>query len=516
MTQNSHNAEEPGSVSKHSTPGSLALLVQEELDNSYFKKPLPVVQKQKINILKKKVLDEETFCKAIDKIIQRDFFPDVEKIKTQNAYLDAIKNNDVYSLRKIYAKYSLDNSPFTMPGSIRSTLETPIVDSLNEKSDFIEQSDVMRDCEINSKLNGKKQRLDQFFATHISEESQNFQEMIQEEERKLKEKKPWLFVENDQPEKLTGNLPLPTTEEKDVHRISDGNLDMWAYKDRNYIMFVPDGVEMSAKHKLEMAKVKPEIAHINTNFLTCPYDEEYSKEVISDIAYKQSRALEGKIGMDGKAITLDSPKVNGFSFVSTPSPMPGVDATPLMTWGQIEGAPFKLDGSDTPRSVISSGPSFKIAEQPKREKLAFQLAEKVRERHRDTKRKALENAKRQMAMSSPSVARSPLNKLNLMSPAAKRLMCAHFRNKFDVDSSLRSSYSPKCLTPIVDSPVREPSSSSRRSTSVVRTPSTPLSSARINKTPKLLSGSSIDSPEKRPGKPAIQINKRSKAADFFF
>lgn len=116
--------------------------------------------------------------------------------------------------------------------------------------------------------------------------------------------------------------------------------------------------------------------------------------------------------------------------------------------------------------------------------------------------------------SSPSVARSPLNKLNLMSPAAKRLMCAHFRNKFDVDSSLRSSYSPKCLTPIVDSPVRE--SSSRRSTSVVRTPSTPLSSARINKTPKLLSGSSIDSPEKRPGKPAIQINKRSKAADFFF
>lgn len=30
--------------------------------------------------------------------------------------------------------------------------------------------------------------MDQFFATHISEESQNFQEMIQEEERKLKEK----------------------------------------------------------------------------------------------------------------------------------------------------------------------------------------------------------------------------------------------------------------------------------------------------------------------------------------
>lgn len=40
------------------------------------------------------------------KIIQRDFFPDLEKLKAQNAYLDAVLENDVHKLQEVYAKYS--------------------------------------------------------------------------------------------------------------------------------------------------------------------------------------------------------------------------------------------------------------------------------------------------------------------------------------------------------------------------------------------------------------------------
>ena len=36
-----------------------------------------------------------------------------------------------------------------------------------------------------------------------------------------------------------------------------------------------------------------------------------------------SKAPEGKIGLDGKEIEKETPKVNGFSFVKTPSPSPG-------------------------------------------------------------------------------------------------------------------------------------------------------------------------------------------------
>ena len=76
----------------------------------------------------------------------------------------------------------------------------------------------------------------------------------------------------------------------------------------------------------------------------------------------------------------------------------GVADSPLMTWGQIEGTPFRLDGSDTPLRPGLPGPKFKIAEPPLREKLAHALAEKVIEGKRDKKQKALETAKKQLAM----------------------------------------------------------------------------------------------------------------------
>ena len=43
----------------------------------------------------------------------------------------------------------------------------------------------------------------------------------------------------------------------------------------------------------------------------------------------------------------------------------GVDASPLMTWGAIEGTPMRIDSTPVP--------SFKMAEPPRREKLAHSL-----------------------------------------------------------------------------------------------------------------------------------------------
>lgn len=42
----------------------------------------------------------------LGKIIQKDFFPDLEKLKAQNQYLDAMEKNDTIKLRELYAKYS--------------------------------------------------------------------------------------------------------------------------------------------------------------------------------------------------------------------------------------------------------------------------------------------------------------------------------------------------------------------------------------------------------------------------
>lgn len=60
----------------------------------------------------------------------------------------------------------------------------------------------------------------------------------------------------------------------------------------------------------------------------------------------------------------------------------GVTDTPIMTWGEIEGTPFRLDGSDTPLPQNPSGQQFKIPNLSAREKIALSLADKVAKKHR--------------------------------------------------------------------------------------------------------------------------------------
>lgn len=146
-----------------------------------------------------------------------------------------------------------------------------------------------------------------------------------------------------------------------------------------------------------------------------------------------------------------------FSFVKTPSPHPGVAESPLMTWGELEGTPFRLDGSDTPIRPMA-GPAFHIAETSKRETLAHALAEKAGERMREEKAKAFEARKN---IASPYI-RSTLDRLASMSPAAKRLASS----KIGVRDSVLTP-SPR-ITPVNKSIT--PSPLVRRKTSLIRTP----------------------------------------------
>lgn len=186
-------------------------------------------------------------------------------------------------------------------------------------------------------------------------------------------------------------------------------------------MYIPEGVDFTQAEKIEMAKRKQEISHNNTRLVHNPFNDSQNKETISELAKNQARGNAEKIGLDGKTLETELPQfIRGFNFVKSPSPCPSLSDSPMMTWGEIEGTPFRLDGSDTPlRASTLGGPSFRIAETSKRENLALQLAENVSEKHRAKKSKAMEAAKRNMC-ASPHV-RNSLQRLASMSPAARRL-----------------------------------------------------------------------------------------------
>lgn len=166
-----------------------------------------------------------------------------------------------------------------------------------------------------------------------------------------------------------------------------------------------------------------------------------------------------------------------------------------MTWGEIEGTPFRLDASDTPlRSSSICGPSFKIAETSKRETLALQLADNISEKHRQKKMKAIEAAKRNMC-ATPHVRKS-LDQLANMSPAARRLSSISRRDNTWMTPSPRRT--PK-TTPLVK--INTPKVEKRPQNQDRSINHTPLSSdSTLTLTDNLLD---------------IPMSKRSKAADFF-
>lgn len=367
------------------------------------------------------------------KIIQRDFFPDLEKLKAQNQYLEAVEKNDVIKLRELYAKYSgrrpNDNSDRC---ESPATFETPIrnpTDSIRSNQSKSSVSSKKSNSSQSSKCPSEKHSLDSYLDSYTSEDNNSFQEIIEAADFKLRQKFAVLYqAEIIQAIKMEKVQALPSIEKQFDAIEGSKVVDTWTYTNRNYIMYVPDGVQLTKEEEIEMAKRKMKIIHNNTRLQKNPFDDKQNKETISELAKTQANKLIGRIGVDGDILNSDSSsQVRGFNFVKTPSPCPGISDSPMMTWGEIEGTPFRLDGSDTPIRPSSIGPSFRIAETSRRENIGLELAEKAGERMRGQKAKAIEAARRNIA--TPHM-RSSMERLATMSPAAKRLASMKFGLKY--------------------------------------------------------------------------------------
>lgn len=412
----------------------------------------------------------------MEKIIQRDFFPDLEKLKAQNEYLDAVERNDVIKIRDMHLKYSGRRPPTERVPS-PATFETPVIHR-------DEQPNVAT-TQPATETKESQLTLDQYLNVHTSEDNQSFGEIMVEAERKHREKYAYLYNEESKTvEEQKKLLALPSIERQCELPEKKLNVDGWGYKNRNYIMYIPDGVGPTPEELVEMSKKRQEIKHANTRLTVSPFNEQQNKEAISELAKSQAKVKDGKIGVDGKEVVTETPKIRGYGFLRTPSPSPGrMDASPFMTWGEIEGTPFLLDGSDTPIRR-SAGPAFKIAEPPRREQLAHALAEKAGERHRDQKLKAIQTARQQL--SSPSPKGSEIDRLASMSPAARRLATSKLRISGSTDLALRASYSPR--------------PSPRPDTNPITPRSQRSATPRSGITDNLLN---------------IPVTKRNKASDFF-
>lgn len=420
-----------------------------------------------------KVLDEDAYTAEIGKIIERDFFPDVPKLRAQNEYLDALEANNITKLRELQEKYRHRGSTRSVLRSIQtpSTFETPSLEpsatpvpsESGHASDNQGSSGLVPESEDGGDISsqGSQLSLDAFMHKHTSEDNASFEVMVAEAERRHREKHAWMYhdekaegapldamLEGPAP-KLALEGPSSAAESEGTSNGSNKPLITWRYTNKNSLMYIPPGAALTEEEKRERGPGRT-IAHCHTRLERSPFDENANKEALAQAANAQAKALEGKLGVDGRELQpgTASPKVGGFGFVATPSPAPGVNETPLLTWGEIEGTPFLLDGSDTPLPRNPGGPQFRIPEPRSRERLAHSLADGAARRSAAQKNAALDRARSSLLSPrlSPSP-KSPLACLGTMSPAARHLASAKLGISKGIDRALRASYTPKTATP---------------------------------------------------------------------
>lgn len=237
----------------------------------------------------------------------------------------------------LYHKFNIsDESP--------PTFETPLIrpDATPEPEIYTpptKRSNRSSQSAVPKKAPSENHSLDSFLSKYTSEDNHSFQEIIDISDRKLREKFAVLYdAETKQAKEMAMAMVLPSIEKQFEAIEGPKPLNMWTYRNKNYVMYTPDGVDLTKEEKVEMAKRKQEVVYSNTRLHHNPFDEQQSKDTITELARSQAKILCGKIGVDGNKLeSRDEPNVRGFSFVKSPSPCPGVADSPMMTWGEIEG-----------------------------------------------------------------------------------------------------------------------------------------------------------------------------------
>lgn len=438
----------------------------------------------------RKVLDEEEYIESLEKIIQRDFFPDVTKLQAQKDYLEAEETGDLERMREISIRYGSSvtkstprsSAPYVTPASF----ETPVGRSGSPSSTHGNKG-----LDGESKDDDKEEKelpsLDRFLAKNTSEDNASFEQIMDLADDKEKLRHAWLYeAEAEYKQRHEENLALPPVEIAALESVKAG-LETWEYKAKNALMYYPEGVEDDDA----LFKKPREVVHKNTRFAGDPFSKALNKSQIQQAAALNAQFKQGKVGPDGKElIPHESPTVNGYGFESMPSPAPGVAESPLMTWGEIESTPFRLDGSDTPYVERNHGPSFKIPEPGRRERLGLKMANEAAAKNRAKKQEALRKVTENLASLTPK-GLSPA-----LTPALQRLV-NRTSSKY-TDKALRASYTPS------------PSHRVAGCKSPFGGPSTPSGTPTPNKS-KTPSSQDLTSLTDN----LLQLPKRRKASDYF-
>ncbi|ERN01023.1 hypothetical protein AMTRI_Chr03g145700 [Amborella trichopoda] len=430
--------------------------------HSYLKKP---------KCAHPKVLDEDSYVAAIEKIVERDFFPDIPKLQDRLDWLEAARTGDPMSIRDAQLKILERRNPGLAHPNAPTPTPTPGSDFGFTPLSHLNPPDTPPGP-VNESLS-----LNEFFKKYTSEDNQSFSEIMQTVNRKREEKLQYL---------LKGEVPADSLEiglKTDGYGTSGQPVDTlkgWGFEAKNLLMYDSSNrseAPLTEAEKIERAKgFTKEINRENTRFHGKVSELRPREEDPVAILYTPvpgqtpgtwpfpSRASDSSKKYDLEVLrkTPDNKGAGKYGFVRTPSPMPGVEESPFITWGEIEGTPVRLDGEDFPVGG-EDGPQFRIPAPPLRDSTAHNLsreaARRLREKSGGMREKPPLPIRARSRSASPGVR-------TLSSAAQKFVRSVRAKVSSTVDESLRASYRASPSPRVPTRFARDGSLGSNRSPSV--------------------------------------------------
>ncbi|WPT10621.1 Splicing factor ESS-2-like protein [Picochlorum sp. SENEW3] len=327
------------------------------------------------------ILDEDDWIAAMEGIIERDFFPDLKTLRERVEGLERDTPGQILS-------FSQER------GAAGSWEPTPYEPDLTEAG---------------TSERAPKLTLDQFLSRYTSEDNASFRDILDRSNAVRREKFKHLL-----------KPPNPCDQKKTTERLTDGygttgqgedKMIGWKYKPVNMLMY--DG--SSRKSLAYSSSEKPRKVQNGVNHKATHAHVDTSGGIVYG-------SREG-----GTSTSQAEAAPREYSIMATPVIEPGVDATPLMTWGKIDATPQRLDHDN------ASG--FKVQQTPTREQLAHSLGGKASKAINKRSGHGTSHAAKLV-----SRALSQRGSATPMSPAARRL-AGHITKKRDTDDALRASYS---------------------------------------------------------------------------
>ncbi|RCN39998.1 hypothetical protein ANCCAN_14076 [Ancylostoma caninum] len=395
------------------------------------------------------VLPEEKYLEKLEKIIVRDYFPDLPKLKAQTEYMDAMKRNDIAKMRELQLRYHTGRrtdrrtsptaggttppkhaptSPVNFdpdtPGPSRppESLQSTPLPYANREGD----NEVVKGGSKKSKSDLDDVSVDAYLNKFTSEDNASFEELAAVQLAKQRAKKGWIeeAEKKHNAEKVTyGALPasadlqLAIKYDPEINRDKPKEVDNWTYKARNSVLFHLEDAPLTAAERMEQARRNQRV--INKTGTRFPDDIKIkpSEASMARASMMQLANNAGKVDVQGHEVGLNAKTLG---LVATPSPAPGVDDSPLMTWGEIDGTPFRLDAADV-QVPVGNASSFKMPEVPFREQVAQGITDTIAKRYRDKRRAAMHAAEKAHRTPRFGSARSSALSMATLSPAARRL-----------------------------------------------------------------------------------------------